>query len=377
MTKHYRYGGSGAARLVQCPGNLNARDKLTKVPGNNAAAQRGTNLHEIQEVLRNNNWLPEELDIPKMFPELTAEELEDYTQTTDLVYTWVDHVLDKYNLEYIISEPLVKVDEDTGGSIDHVAYNDEYCAVIDHKMGYNIVKAKDNEQGLFYLWALSKSEEYAHLVEGKKLIFVITQPSQGDPDIWEIPKHWLRRFEERYLKAVEISKQADAPLGAGPACKFCGNGPYCDELKRYAKRALTLHKDQKESLLESLEIAALLKGWAGTVATEAENVLRSGESLPGYKLVEKQARRKWRDESYLIDRLYNVRNKAKYFEEPKLLTPAQMEKVREVPEHHKKMFKNNTLKESTGVTIAPASDKRRAVSVEIPDALKKLVENKK
>ena len=377
MAIHYTYGGSVAGRLLQCPAYLKACEPLVKVQTSNAYAERGTNLHNIQEHLRLMGLSPGDINIAAMYPDLDEDELEDYISTTELVYNWCEDILDKYNIDMIIPEPLVKAGVDVGGSIDILAYNNEYALVLDYKMGHVTVKAQDNAQGLFYHWAARLDDRYSKYVEGKKLIFVILQPSQQKPAIWEIPDGRLDQFEIDYINAMELSKSDDPPFGAGDYCQFCGNLPYCEKQKSYAQRALDIPPKQKQSLSESLTLMFKLKSWMNAVMKEAESVMQAGESVKGYKLVNKQARRSWLHQKEVIQKVMELDDNDRYFEPAKLISPAKMDKLKNIPDELQEVFDNHIVKQSSGTTVAPDSDRREAVQVGVTDELKNLVKNKK
>ena len=377
MTIHYKYGGSTAARLIQCPANLKLSSKLTIVEKHNPYAQRGTDLHNIQEKLRNEQLFPDELDIAKMFPKLAQSELLDYIETTELVYNMTDEVLDKYNLDSYICEPFVQANHETGGSIDLLAYNDEYTLILDYKMGHNKVDALDNKQGLFYFYTGFSDPTYLQYFrnksKNKKFVFCIIQPNQSKPDVWEITSKDLDNFITDYTKAVKLSKSDTPPVKAGDSCKYCNNAPYCTELRTYAQRALYLQAKQKSAIEESLRLAKLLENWSKEVFAEAEAIMKQGEQLKGFKLVEKQARKYWKSEEQLLNLIDTLADKELFLEVPKPLSPAKMLKIVKGDDILMKVFEDEIVKKSSGYTVVPDSDKRKAVNISISEVLKNLV----
>lgn len=371
MAKHYRYSGSKAGRLMQCPGYLQACDKLKIVYKENPHAKRGTDLHAIQEHLRKNNLTPEEINISAMFPALDANVIKEYRDVTDNVYKKLDDILDKYELDYLILEPKVTVNDETGGYIDVLAYNDEYACIIDYKMGYNPVPAEKNPQGLFYHWATLEDEKYKQYVKDKKLIFVIIQP-QSEPDIWEIPPGHLKSFVKQYLDSVNWSKADNAILNAGKECKYCDNAPYCDEMKSYAKRAVKIDPQQCESLSVALTLAKILEPWIKSVYTEAESLLKTGEKLPGYKLVEKRKTKQWANVDSVIGLIDQHPLKDQFYKHD-IKTPAQVLKIAAKDKELLQKLNSEIISKSSGVTLADESDKRPAIVLAEPEALKNML----
>ena len=366
---HRKYGGSTAARLFQCPGWHEASKDIPKGTGS-SYAQRGTDLHDIQEHLRNKQIFPEDIDIHTLHPTLTPSELQDYIHATEIAYRWTDEVLDKYNLDYTAQElffdgPLT----DTGGSIDMSAWGEEYFICLDYKMGNGVVPAKDNKQGLFYLWLLWDNPEYYEIMKDKKLVFVIIQPAQGKPDIWEVPEGDLEEFNTQYTRKYKQSKQPNPPMAQGPYCKFCPASSTCRVRIDNANKALQLDPKMKETLLESLELAQQLEGWSKTVFAEAEGYLKQGEQLLGWALAEKRAMRKYIDEQAVYEL---IKNKPQYLTTPKPLTPAQLTKL-DMPKTLSKKINALIVKRSSGVCIVPESDPRPKINMNVPDALKNLI----
>jgi len=371
MAIHFRYGGSVAARLIQCPGYLQAVDKLTPVSKPNPYAQRGTNLHNIQEHLRNELLVPAEYSITENYPSLTPAEVVDYVEVTHAVYNMTDEILDKYEVDDYICEPLVKAYDDMGGSIDMLAYNTTTAVIIDYKMGHNPVDAKYNKQGLFYFFATTLDKKYSHLVAGKKLVFVIIQPNRA-PDIWEITPEDLAKFTVEYTNAVAQSKDDNPPLNAGASCKYCGNAPYCKALQTHAQKGLYLSKQQKTSIEESLKIASMLESWISDVYAEAEAIMIQGEKLEGFKLVAKQARKQWRDKNSFASK-YSYTTAPEFYKDPELKTPTQILKQIKDDKVLTEEITPEIIAKSSGYNVVPESDKRKAVDLSTPDALKNLL----
>ena len=79
-----------------------------------------------------------------------------------------------------------------------------------------------------------------------------------------------------------------------------------------------------EGLARALSVVPILKTWASAIEDAAETAAQAGLSIPGYKLVDKRAMRKWADEEAL---LAWAATQGLELREPKTLSPAQAEKV--------------------------------------------------
>ena len=87
----------------------------------------------------------------------------------------------------------------------------------------------------------------------------------------------------------------------------------------------------------------------------------AGDAVPGYKLVEKRARRHWTDEALVIK--WAQDRAIEPFEKPELKSPAQLEKGLKKPE--KADLAAFTVSISSGTALVPEADARPAVSKQI------------
>jgi hypothetical protein len=96
--------------------------------------------------------------------------------------------------------------------------------------------------------------------------------------------------------------------------------------------------------------------------------------VPGYKIVQKQARRKWTDESKAKQALLSLGLKESDVVETSIMSPAQAEKA--LKKRFSELPEDLIKAESSGTTLAPVSDDRPAVQsfVGLSKALSKLGE---
>ena len=129
--------------------------------------------------------------------------------------------------------------------------------------------------------------------------------------------------------------------------------------------------------VEAVGGAEILEDWFGQVRQFALECMENGIGIPGYKLVEKDSRRKFNgDEDELVSEfglLYDIAEDE--LRPRKLATITEIERklaarVKDKDELRKakEAFSlKYTIKESSGVRIAPASDKRPAVNAVATD----------
>ncbi len=146
---------------------------------------------------------------------------------------------------------------------------------------------------------------------------------------------------ERDLRtAIERVRTGDPTLATGTHCKFCPAKPICpairDDIQRTAELDFTNFEVEKislpvpssltpERLAHLITNASLFKEWAASIIAYGHRLAENGQSIPGYKLVEKRANRRWVNPSdvegaFGLEFGEDVYNK-------KLKSPAQMEKL--------------------------------------------------
>jgi hypothetical protein len=153
----------------------------------------------------------------------------------------------------------------------------------------------------------------------------------------------------------------------------------CPSKREQARAALRLDPKQAEQLSEALELAEQLEPWIKAIRSAALKQLEAGGKVSGYKLVNRQARRRWTDEGELLELLKSSRKikKSDYLKND-LISPAQLEKLCKRAGIDFSKFERVCESVSSGHTIAPASDKRRGVVVtsagwELTDNLLKIM----
>ena len=124
-----------------------------------------------------------------------------------------------------------------------------------------------------------------------------------------------------------------------------------------------------DELAETLTWLPVLEGWAKSVREFAYNAANRGVSIPKHKLVAKRAQRRWDPDS---DRETVIKYlEAQGFSDWKtvvkpveLITPTQMEKVlkKDNEELFSQVADTFVVKESSGNTLVPSSDKRKEVT---------------
>lgn len=202
--------------------------------------------------------------------------------------------------------------DECSGTLDIMVTAGRRVWIIDYKHGAGeFVEAEENTQLMFYAWAALHDK--LHLFD--EITLAIIQPNSwqdGEP-IREYKTDALELFDfsRRVIHAIEQAERLHAPLLPGDHCKFCPAAPVCDARERDAiatmsgASALSVREWQPADLPKPSDLdlgrlgqivtkAPAIRAWLKTVEDYAEARALAGEiEVPGCKIVEAGARRKW------------------------------------------------------------------------------------
>jgi hypothetical protein len=350
-------GGSTAKRVINCPGSVALVSKMPPKPSSEHA-DRGTMLHDVMaEILGK--------DVPG--PSLVGTKYKDQVLTQELYDEKVDAALNglmeidpKLELMYEVETRVGFGDLLPGvfGSTDLVGRIGNRAIVLDWKFGDGVVvTAEENEQLMFYAAAAMRTPETAWAFEGADEIeLVIVQP----PVVrrWVTNKARIEQFERDLVKAVKAAQLPDAKIQHGDHCRWCAAKPVCPKMTGAVDRALqtTLKEIDVDTLGKYLKNADLLEDWIKDLRGLAMQLLEKNMPVPGYKLVQKQARRQWVDEAKAEAVLMGLGVEPMKQE---LISPAQAEK--ELKKSKVALPDDLVKSVSSGTTMAPESDPRPAI----------------
>ena len=376
---HLAIGGSTAVRTLACPAWV-GRAKLAPKTKSSTAADVGNLIHDVLEVYyRDGVSLLDQLG-KTTFGDFTFG--EEHLQLTQDCITATEQVLDDYDVSDYICEPFVQIEPgEVGGSIDLLAVSADRSTVVvlDYKTGVGKVTATDNKSILFYTLAASLDPSTAHLfASASRFVSAIVQPRcyGTKADVWEFDNNTLDTFALE-LDAAVTSARSDSPdAKAGSHCRYCP-AIACPESRAAIRSATLLDPSVASDLAEALTMMDRVKDWLKDLETVALSTLEQGGMIEGWKLVQKRPVKRWADEEqarvFLTEHLNDAATVTK------VITPAQAEglikKAKLLPQLSDNLS-NLIVSESSGVTLAPASDKRTAVSVpENPDNLINFIDN--
>ena len=354
-------GGSTAKRVIACPGSVALVQKMPPKPSSEHA-DRGTMLHDvIAEILGKD--LPWNQFIGTVYKgQMLTQELFD--EKIAVALELLDEVDPDKRMEYEVETRVGFGDLLPGvfGSTDLVGRIGSRAVVLDWKFGDGVVvDAVENDQLMFYAAACMRTESAQWAFAGATEIeLIIVQPPMIKR--WVTTKERIKQFELDLMQAVKAAQKPDAKLQHGDHCRWCAAKPVCPRMTGAVDRALQvqLKEIDVDMLGKYLKNADLLEEWIKDLRGLAMQLLEQSLPVPGYKLVPKQARRQWSDETKALAALHEMGvPRVELLKPEELLSPAQAEKV--LKKRKMALPDDLVVSVSSGTTMAPESDPRPAV----------------
>jgi Protein of unknown function (DUF2800) len=315
---HSPFGGSVAARVLNCPASVRLIEKvpahLRKPPS--AYAARGTALHTAMARLVENEC---------SFDDLIGATIDNYTLTADDVenalkpaYSFVDALLtpgSEYYLEARVTFPAIA---DAYGRCDLITRNGNVITVADLKFGQGvkvlaIYPGDDtdtlNSQLMFYAAAARRT--FPKFFAGATdIVLTIVQPQSIDIDAEsistvQVEPAELDAFVELYRAAAEEALGPAPRLQRGAHCRFCPAKPICPahtgplfDLAMFDVPAPGKKDEQYlRALAEGMNLVDAIKEISKALHDQAKQALENGDPVPGFALTEGRAVRAWADET--------------------------------------------------------------------------------
>lgn len=376
--QHAELGASVAARWMACPGSINLSRGLPEPPGT-AYALEGTRAHTLAELSLRKDVEPSffvgmEMDGGVVDEDMAAHVSVFTTHCSSLGgFLQVER---KFNLAALNPPgPMF-------GTADAVVYRrDEVnrLHVIDLKYGQGVVvEVKGNKQLRYYaLGALLSLDHDEYPVD--EVVITIVQPRVSHPDGMvrseTVTTAELLDFAGELMAAARATTQPDAALVPGSHCRFCPASGICPAQRERVQQSAEMDFSvvpveaprapetlTKEELTTLMPLFPMIEDWMGAVRAHVQSMLERGEEVPGWKLVQKRAVRKWTDEGDVRAALLASGWKTEDIDtEPELRSPAQIEKLLGKKRFAEKLGDSHVVKVSSGVTLAAAHDNRPAV----------------
>jgi hypothetical protein len=372
MTDHAKLSPSAAERWMTCPGSVVLSEGMPNK--SSAFADEGTCAHALGEALL-----------------LEKEATADISMTENvLVYVHYVQGLLNFDADVCHVEQKVHVNEQVYGTADAVVWqpNAKTLNIIDFKYGAGVpVEISNNLQLKIYALATLLTFKYP----AETAVATIVQPrcphSDGPVRSMTYDVVSLLDFHADLMDAAaRVVKARDQHGGSKPGawgskhlqpsekgCRWCLAAPKCPAL---ANKAQTLAKQvfapglpyEPKALADTLDFLPILEGWIKNTREFAYGEAEQGREVPNWKLVEKRATRKWRDEAGAIVAL--IGQDIHPYKDPAVISPAEAEKL--LAKDQRGLLDELCQKESSGHTLVHESDKRPAVKLDAASAFSKL-----
>lgn len=368
---HARLSASSAHRWTKCAGSVN--QALGKRSVSEYMSQ-GTFAHEIAATCLNENMLPDAFWLQRKT--IDGFEIECDTEMVEGVTVYLDAIKEDRQdgdigvVEMPLLDALQTVDPDMGGTADYVRYRPgaRSLRVFDFKYGSGtFVEADSNEQLMIYaLGALIAVNMPIEEVE-----VTIVQPRyEGAAPVrtWKFKAAELLDFRADAQDAAARSREKNPALKAGNWCKFCPAIRTCPEAEKHhhaviAAEFASVADYDPEKLAAALKSIPIAKGRIKALEEFAYAEALRGARIPGFKLVDKVARRKWRDETAV--RAWGGLRGADVCAVPEVLSPAQLEARLAETIGKKAAVKELEplwIKQSSGTVLVAEDDDRKPVA---------------
>jgi hypothetical protein len=324
VSLHAAFSPSASERWIACPASHLRAAALPPAPSS-VYADRGTLLHEYAAlgVLHTLREMDEHA-------EAAGVSFEPDERAAIATYVKFCKGLRKGATLWRVEQRVVH-DAELFGTIDFFSVHDGTLDVVDFKGGRGIkVEAIDNPQLLTYaamVCALVADDPTQMPIQHVNLhivqpLFVGDAPIRGvgytiaQIDAWRV----------KLLQAMLAAKRADAPFSPGEHCRFCPVKPTCPALRGLATALPApagLDALPPEKIAEWLAKADVIELWIAALREHAHGSINCGTPIPGWKLVDKRATRKWTDERKVLG---EAKEHRLVVTERRLLSPAQVQK---------------------------------------------------
>jgi len=225
-----------------------------------------------------------------------------FPQHSEFVSTYVDYVrgLTGQKDTMLVEQRLSFdewVPEGFGTSDSAIQHADGLMSIVDLKGGSGIkVSAEENTQLMLYALGALQEHQFSHGITDVRL--VIVQPALDHISEWMISVEDLLIFgDEVKVKAQATLDKDDKPTPGAKQCRWCKARFTC---KARAIDALQTSESDHLSPAKVVQLLPLLSGvtsWVNDVEAHALSLAQAGTELPGYKLVESNTKRKFKDDA--------------------------------------------------------------------------------
>ena len=377
--KHSKIGASQAERWMACPASVKQCQGIASV--GSTFANEGTAAHKVAETCLASQKLAMSM-IGKRLKVADQEfEVDEEMAAAVQVYLdtiWADaDILGGSTLLVEHKFHLKGIHKDLFGTND-ACLSEPFGKLIvyDYKHGAGKpVEVERNPQLMIYALGALMDNQDADQVE-----LVIVQPrakhKDGPVRRWTISPEDLVAWGENDLKDAIAATEEDAPVfTTGKWCDWCRGMATCPELRKTMIAELcvdtvdtapavpdkgfpAINDLTPEQMAKLIDFKPLAEKYLSAVYDRAKQFILDGGQIPGFKVVEGRAQRKWVDDfDEKSGWLFQLMKADMY--DTKVKSPAQMEKALKERQLPTKSLES-LVTVSRGLVIASEFDKREA-----------------
>lgn len=388
MGDHAECSPSRLERIILCPGSVSLIRLIEKQTGQklgkpNEYALHGTMLHKVTAgVILQSLGGQEAYD---------ALELDDQVLVTDAL-EYLSMVKKKLKIGNTVQMVEAQVSlKDWGvpevwgtNDLSLIDYAKQHIDVIDWKFGSGVyVNAYKNPQEMAY-----SAGALCWPTPIKTITLHIVQPAIDNYSTFDLTVDDLYSWVHTILAPAVHTAIIGVPvLNPGDEqCLWCEAMPWCEAHRKWVRdsgaKAFTIYEQMNvdismETILEFLEEVPPMSKVVSKIHRFLQAELMAGREVPGMKLVQGKANRKWKDEKSVIKWLDKNASIDEMFKS-KLISPSQAEKL----DHRLKKnedFGKLYMKPQGKLSMVKESDPRPAFQVKgaAQDVFKEFAENPK
>lgn len=309
-------------RIAACPASWRASKDVPRT--SSAYADRGTLLHDLGAMTISNRVLTTDRHCKREGIVLARDE-----RAAVLLYARHCRKLCRKATYWAIEQSLAYTVEMFGTPDFHAVCGDT-LHIVDLKTGTGVYVEADNNVQLQCYAVLAFSNLPVHIQrEIKRVALTIVQPLyEGARPIRtaDYPVESIPDWQGEINLAIERAKNPNARFSPGEHCRFCPAKPSCPALMGVAQAFpnATLHGTLTPVQVgEMLQKVDTIEIWIKALRELAHEAIGHGIPIPGWKLQDKRAVRKWTDEKAVIK---TAEANGIVAREYKLMTPAALAK---------------------------------------------------
>lgn len=324
--KHRRYSPSQADRTFTCTGSRALLDRVPARPSGEFAIE-GTDAHTVFEAAVKYRVSDAKAAHREYVPHLILEDLDTgYNDFYRAIQDALDYVFailaDNPDalvwIEQYVEPPTPSAPGEAGGYSDCIIWipSKRELHIIDYKHGVGVVKrAKSNRQALQYAAGVL-FEDNARIDPAivDAVILTIIQPrsfhADGEVRTYSVPPFEVWDYLQELDEKIAESEEGFGTLTPGELqCQFCDARTVCparealgldvavpgtETIEQFSEADLPHPSSLDLNRLAQIRYhAPALRKWLSDVEKHTDELARGGHVVPGAKLVETQASRKW------------------------------------------------------------------------------------